>query len=838
MERNAEPLGQEAGVGKDGGLEAEPGEAGLQGAREHGRERTRDGRAEALKWLEEGLSPEMGGEGRGAGAAAQAYMEDPSKAPAMGTTSSFGTIAGTLEERMAFWDLVHDHESPKGGRTQARVVLELPHEATARERHEMVRLYTEELREKGIPFWASIHEPTRANDSRNHHAHVVFTDRPMRRMRHPETGAEAWDFTVAEVYKTSSRNKLTRYPYRQNRDPEMRDRGYVKKSRQRFADIVNRVMEASGRPVRYDARSYKDMGLDAAPMRNVSRILADKLGTRSFVVMDAEWTRRMIDAEMQAAATRREGTFAALAASERALAESARATTAGRRAAARLPAALRPSLLRTLGREAAGLAARKVLEARRDALARRFEDEAALKALRHIEAATSPSAVGKRALDPSRAPDAAEVAALNEAAREEIAALSLSSRARSALAAERTRRAEAAWRDGPTVGRGSALAAPAAPDPPAAPPFGRPSAGTGTPPVPTPGPPMEAHAGRRAGRGSVQTPDATSVERAAERSQPRGASQLDHAASGGMGNPIGIRPARAAASQAERMLQIGGAMAATAAAAIRGQVEEAVRERSRRAAEVAAAARENGAAARAQQDRARKAEPNPPEGTQRGTGQGLTASTRHEAPTRTRSSTTATEGQRVAEATPKGTATPSRTKTDGTAPTMAATQAPRTPTGATEAPEGITPSTGPATREPSRRTGTTTERLRPESAGNADRPLTGAVATERPADGTAADEGKSIRPASPKGNTIPKMEVGEGMTREGTAPGGGAPTPMAENTAPAAGTGTGTAPNDGPEGQASKEGGDGPEDPKAAARRRRRAILAVNQRGRVSRLKG
>lgn len=231
----------------------------------------------------------------------------------MGTTSSFGTIGKTLEERLAFWAMVHDGESAKGGRTQSRVVLELPHEASDAERHEMVRRYTDEFREKGIPFWASIHRPTEENDSRNHHAHVVFTDRPMSRMTDPETGMEQWDFAVEVRKRDKTRHVRVTHPYRQNRDPEMRSRGYVKASRERFAGVVNDVMREAGRPVRYDSRSYRDMGLDVAPMRNVRRMLADKLDKRSFVAMDADWTRRMIDAEMEAAAARRDLSFTRLA---------------------------------------------------------------------------------------------------------------------------------------------------------------------------------------------------------------------------------------------------------------------------------------------------------------------------------------------------------------------------------------------------------------------------------------------------------------------------------------------------------------------------------------------
>ena len=107
-----------------------------------GQHRSR-GQARARDWVDAELSigPELSD--RTMERAAQVSIEDSSKAPEprLGTTASFGTIGETAEERLRFWDLVHEHESDKGGRTQTRLVLELPHEATAGQRHEIVRRF-------------------------------------------------------------------------------------------------------------------------------------------------------------------------------------------------------------------------------------------------------------------------------------------------------------------------------------------------------------------------------------------------------------------------------------------------------------------------------------------------------------------------------------------------------------------------------------------------------------------------------------------------------------------------------------------------------------------------
>ena len=153
-----------------------------------------------LSWVRKRVAGQAGYGLESSAAAAQTYIENPEKT--RGTASSFGTIGDTPEERLQFWGLVHDHEREKGGRTQSRLVLELPHEASPAARHEIIRRFTSGLEKDGIPYWTTIHAPTRANDDRNHHAHIVYTDRPARRMPHPETGLIVWDFTITRSYKT------------------------------------------------------------------------------------------------------------------------------------------------------------------------------------------------------------------------------------------------------------------------------------------------------------------------------------------------------------------------------------------------------------------------------------------------------------------------------------------------------------------------------------------------------------------------------------------------------------------------------------------------------------
>jgi hypothetical protein len=422
--------------------------AGARDAHPAGSERQprRDSTDSAMAWFEDARRDTPGLAPTSTESAAQAYVEDPRKVSRVrGRASSFGTIGDTLEERMAFWDLVNEHESSAGGRTQSRLVLELPHEATARMRHEIVRRYVSEFEDKGLPYWATIHEPTKRNDSRNYHAHVVFSDRPMAIMPHPETGKPVWDFTIEQQWRTrTSGNLRISHPYRQDRDPQLRERGWVKASRARFAGIVNDVMVENGMGVRYDPRSYKDMGLDVTPMVNVDRILQDKANARPFVVMDAAWTRRMIDAEMREAALRRDETYQQLREVETRIAEAAKRTRAPKLANRDLPRSMRLRPGHGLAPTAAERLAAGMLEVRRDALATRFVDEATARTLSHVIEATSPRRGAPRPLD-GPVPDAASMATLHAAAKEEAEAFGRERAARDRDLAATAARFTRAW---------------------------------------------------------------------------------------------------------------------------------------------------------------------------------------------------------------------------------------------------------------------------------------------------------------------------------------------------------------------------------------------------------
>ena len=221
--------------------------------------------------------------------------------------NSFGTIGDTFDERLAFWDLLEANERKADARVQNRIICELPHQSTPLARNEILRAFVKPWDEKGIPYHVAVHAPGPDNDGRNFHAHIVFSERPAKRMPHPETGVMTWDFAVVTTYKNSSRHIKETRPFRQDKLREFGARDFIAGERRRFAEAVNAGMRGIDDTVRFDPRSYKDMGLDVTPMKSVSRIIKDRMKAGRSVVLDAAWTKRMVEAELEQLARNRDG---------------------------------------------------------------------------------------------------------------------------------------------------------------------------------------------------------------------------------------------------------------------------------------------------------------------------------------------------------------------------------------------------------------------------------------------------------------------------------------------------------------------------------------------------
>ncbi len=392
--------------------------------------------------------------------AGQGYIENPVKlANGEQVIFSFGTIGDQFEDRVRFWEALEEAEAHPDARVQHRLIVELPHEASAQARFEMVKEFAKRFEKDGIPYWAALHAPGKDNDSRNYHAHIVYSERPAKRMVDPEKPQDGpkWDFEITKTYRTSSRNTLTSRPHRQAKAREYTARDFISKMRKSFSEVVNAVLERDdvkdkgGLAVRYDARSYKDMGVDTVPMRSINRIVADKLKDGKLTVLDGDYTKRMITAELrEAAAKRQKGVMELIALDDvlRATAETGRPQAMN----GKLPKDLRVSPWANPTKAALKVASRKILEARHAALQIDVMERATTASLERIIAATSTKAVAAAAKtkDPiakGEAPSADGANLLHAAALDELAATRASTTEARRSIAYKIANAVNEWRD-------------------------------------------------------------------------------------------------------------------------------------------------------------------------------------------------------------------------------------------------------------------------------------------------------------------------------------------------------------------------------------------------------
>ncbi|MGQ3026752.1 MAG: hypothetical protein ACT60Q_00455, partial [Ferrovibrionaceae bacterium] len=138
------------------------------------------------------------GRGRGSAGSAVRYQQyvnradDPSRreevmADELGPIV-FGSLGATEPEQFAFW-LAREASEKPGGRVQARVTFEIPHELAEhpREIRRALAEFVQIFAARGLPYHVAVHHPDKGGDPRNLHAHLVYSDR--RVLARPPAGA-------------------------------------------------------------------------------------------------------------------------------------------------------------------------------------------------------------------------------------------------------------------------------------------------------------------------------------------------------------------------------------------------------------------------------------------------------------------------------------------------------------------------------------------------------------------------------------------------------------------------------------------------------------------------
>ena len=176
----------------------------------------------------------------------------------------------------------------RGGRTEYRLVFELPREFNYEQRAEALGRLCLQFKKAGCMYVAVIHAPDPHNCEDNYHIHLDFYDRKCRRLDgtaadlmhvkkqfEPFVEAEiknglyreqvrdrAWDFTVKRTYPSNKCTK-THYPFgATHKSAAVRDIRFVAKVRKAFAADINAVAREAGHGNLYDPRSYAAMGMN------------------------------------------------------------------------------------------------------------------------------------------------------------------------------------------------------------------------------------------------------------------------------------------------------------------------------------------------------------------------------------------------------------------------------------------------------------------------------------------------------------------------------------------------------------------------------------------------
>ena len=184
-------------------------------------------------------------------------------------------------------------KSGSGGRTQIRMVAELPHELNAEDRARIVMRFCELLgsletreyedgteRRVGLMYTAVVHAPDAHNDHRNYHLHIVAHDRPARWL--DEHGC--WDFQFEEYFKHTGEKRVRR-PFRQKKITQVSQGSHVTKKqnsgrdflphlRREYARITNDMLEKRGIARRYDPQAYAKMGIARTPTEHLGTAAA------------------------------------------------------------------------------------------------------------------------------------------------------------------------------------------------------------------------------------------------------------------------------------------------------------------------------------------------------------------------------------------------------------------------------------------------------------------------------------------------------------------------------------------------------------------------------------
>jgi ATP-dependent exoDNAse (exonuclease V) alpha subunit len=186
-------------------------------------------------------------------------------------------------DRERLWNAAERAERRKDARVAREYEVALPDELKPPERLALTRSFAQELADRyrcAVDF--AIHRPHREGDVRNHHAHILVTTRAV-------DGKGLGAKTTIELSDTD-RSRLGLKPARAE----------VTEIRERWKELTNIQLRASGHETRVDHRSLEAQGVDRSPTPHLGPVVMERLRRGK----DSEVLERIRDERREEAALR------------------------------------------------------------------------------------------------------------------------------------------------------------------------------------------------------------------------------------------------------------------------------------------------------------------------------------------------------------------------------------------------------------------------------------------------------------------------------------------------------------------------------------------------------
>ena len=178
---------------------------------------------------------------------ATAHMSYIMRSQAMTKFQAENMPNGGRGTRVFFDRLWEKAGMPENARICDKLMVALPVELTAEQRHEVLHDFMEELGEGRISWCAAHHD--KGDDAHNPHAHVVFKDADI------GTGRKVIGTTTNARDVREAKEHGWKVPPRMTTDD----------MRKMWCEHLNDYMERAGLDIRYDPRQLKEQGIDREP---------------------------------------------------------------------------------------------------------------------------------------------------------------------------------------------------------------------------------------------------------------------------------------------------------------------------------------------------------------------------------------------------------------------------------------------------------------------------------------------------------------------------------------------------------------------------------------------